>query len=156
MYEKLGANVCPHLKEMAKLFFVQACRGDKREQLAESGKGNVQGQIAIRAPATHRLPQGSDFFFSYATAPGKLAYRPDEEYPCNYFQVLCSALGSFSTKLDLMSMVHYVHQQLQGDKDYIIKHAGEETHHCPHISSSLRGPIFFFDSAKSRFLRSFC
>ena len=53
-------------------------------------------------------------------------------------------------------MVHYVHQQLQGEKEYLVVHGGEETHHCPHISSSLRGPVFFFDSAKDYFAGIFC
>ena len=163
VYDKLGATNCKLLRETPKLFFVQACRGRQMEAIAESTQ--VAFQVAeglAHQEQPYRLPQGSDFFISYSTAREKYAFRPASHSsdPCKYFKALCGALDAFAPRLDLMNMVLHVHKKLQGSKEYIINTEDPitkqriTTRQCPHVSTSLRGPVFFFDSAKERFARS--
>ena len=158
-YDKLSACVCVHLKGKPKLFFVQACRGKKYGRIADDGST----QVALPS----RLPRESDFFFSYATAPNTMSFRFDpsrpqpegepidashEKYGCVYIKELCKAMNQFAEKLDLMTMVLSVHQKLQAtDMNLFPVHVGLLFRQCPHMTVSLRGPVFFYDKAEDLF-----
>ena len=160
-YSMLGTTACELLKGKPKIFFIQACRGDQAGMLADdSGPKAVPKQ----------LPRESDFLFSYSTAPMTKAYRYDpmtlqpEGKPIDisqhekgdgwnigsfYITELCLALGLFSAKMDLMSMLLFVHQQLQATEKNKFKIGSKSTRQCPHMTLSLRGPVFFNDKAAS-------
>ena len=152
VYDKLGAVNCACLREKPKLFFVQACRGDGIEALA----ANIPMSGSPNIPQAYRLPEGSDFFFSYPTGLKKLSYfpKPPNIGPCFYFEALCGGLDKHAPKLGLMNIILFVHQQLDRKAKYLLEYEGQTTRLCPHVSTSLRGPVFFFDSAKERFARS--
>ena len=166
-YEKLNAIECPILKGKPKLFFVQACRG--------GGYGMISDDSGTRVPPTPQLPRESDFLISYSTAPETKSFRYDPGsthaesgdidmsiedsygYKVGSFYIthLCDAFNSYATKLDLMTMVLSVHQILQATGNNIfsvqVKEKFVQTRQCPHLTTSIRGPIFFFDEAESLF-----
>lgn len=164
VYEKLNAINCPHLKGKPKLFFVQACRG--------SGYGRIaaDGETIVQLPP--QLPRESDFFISYSTAPETKSFRFDPNRPqpegepidtrgeenydgyiigSFYITELCLALKRFSHKLDLMNMVLSVHQELQAADKNLFRLGSKVTRQCPHMTLSLRGPVFFYDDAEALF-----
>ena len=162
-YSTLGTMACELLKGKPKIFFIQACRGDQDGLLAADS-----GPKAVQIPK--QLPRESDFLFSYSTAPMTKAYRFDpmtlqpEGKPIDisqhenydklnigsfYITELCLALGRFSTRMDLMSMLLFVHQQLQATQKKVFKSGSKTMRQCPHMTLSLRGPVFFKDKAAS-------
>lgn len=164
VYEKLNAIKCPHLKGKPKLFFIQACRGAGYGRIADDGDTVVQ-----LPPA---LPRESDFFISYSTAPETKSFRYDPNQPqpegepidttgdehyegyiigSFYITELCLALKRFAHRLDLMSMVLTVHQSLQASDKNLFRLGSRVTRQCPHMTASLRGPVFFYDDAENFF-----
>ena len=161
-YDKLSACVCEHLKGKPKLFFIQACRG--------SGYGRIADDGSTQAPPN--LPRESDFFFSHSTAPETKSFRFDPNRPqpegepidtsidenydgyaigSFYITELCSAMKRFAQKLDLMAMVLSVHQSLQATGKNVFHVGSHTTRQCPHMTVSLRGPVFFYDEAETLF-----
>ena len=59
---ELNGDKCPKLIGKPKLFFIQACRGDK-----------LQNRVA--ADGEQALPNTSDFFFSFAVPQGYKAFH---------------------------------------------------------------------------------
>lgn len=164
-YEKLNAEECSCLRGKPKLFFVQACRGEEEGRIASEGGTTV-------APVKH-LPLESDFLFSYATAPETKAFRYDPNQPLSdgacvdikevinkkegfkygsfYITEMCEALDQYGFVLDLKNIVLYVHQSLQANEKYIFTVKGQTVRMCPHLTTSLRGPVFFYDEAEKLF-----
>ena len=167
-YGKLNAINCPHLRGRPKLFFVQACRGKQYGKIV-ADSGGAQSGIGIKN--ARRLPRESDFLISYSTAeetksfrldPGALhAEGPDiskEEQTDGdlkvgsfYITELCNALTKFSPRLDLVHIMLSVHQTLQGTEKNLFCLDEGDTRQCPHLMTSLRGPVFFFDEAEKKF-----
>ena len=171
VYEKLNAITCPHLRGKPKLFFVQACRG--------GGYGSIAADSGdTKVPPAPQLPRESDFFISYSTAPETKSFRFDPNRPrpeggdvdtsagdavmgykigSFYITELCDALTRYAPKLDLMNMVLSVHQILQATDSNVFAvetRGGKEvkTRQCPHLTTSLRGPVFFYNDAEKNFL----
>lgn len=163
-YENLGADVCKHLKGKPKLFFVQACRGPQHGQIA------ADSSIEVQVPP--RLPRESDFLFSFSTAPHTKSFRFDPNRPAPegepidltgdenyegykigsfYITELCFALHQYGRKVDLMNMVLTVHQMLQAAERHLFHLGSKTTRQCPHMTVSLRGPVFFNDEAENLF-----
>ena len=159
VYENLGTTKCELLKGKPKMFFVQACRGGQF------------GRIAADSSES-RLPHESDFLISYSTAPQTKAFRydPNKAQPEGaqidltgqqsfdrfnvgsfYITEICLAFDNFARKMDLMTMVLFVHQRLQASDKMLFKLGSTTTRQCPHMSVSLRGAVFFFDKAEEIF-----
>ena len=163
VYEKLNACVCTALNGKPKLFFVQACRGEHL--------GKPAGEIKHDSAQIYQLPRESDFFISYSTAPETKSFRVDPDSimmdidsPINitptmqskpgsfYITELCDSLKKYAPCLDLMSIVLSVHQMIQALMDPIELHTSGgkvTTRQCPHLLTSLRGPVFFYSQAST-------
>lgn len=161
-YEKLNCRASPSLYAKPKLFFVQACRGVEKGQ---AGSLRADGD-EDSAP----LPLESDFLFSYATAPETKAFRYDPngpladgqsvditqvvdkkdgfKYGSLYITELCEAIDRYGFTLDLMNIVLSVHQTLQTERKYFFD---GQFRMCPYLTTSLRGPVFFYDRAEELF-----
>ena len=174
-YEKFSPSKdgCPTLEGKPKLFLIQACRGSEHG-MVQFDDDESKNTIAVKP---RHLPRETDFFFAYATAPGKTSYRyvdtsglatvTREEstglpYGSFFISYLCDNLTSYAEKLPLTPIIDLVSQDLAaGEKnEFMIKAKtgdGEKSipvRQSPHITSSLRGPVFFSAKARRRYKRT--
>jgi len=121
-------NPCPSLVDKPKLFFIQACRGDKDDEGAEMDGPEKNSNL---------LPKEADCFFGYATPPGYASWR-SREHGSWYISKLCEVLMDNSTQQDLLSMSTMVTNKVSEaytDKGY---------KQCPAPVSHLRKKVWFF------------
>ena len=144
---KLDATSCRTLANKPKMFFVQACRGSNRSERSRiaSDSGTQQEAVfrssdAVRADSVASalsIPEDADFFFGYASPPGKVSWR-DTEHGSWYVSELCRAFSSHATYADLDTMVTMAHNEVgTGYENGSYKQAPEKT-------SRLRKKVHFF------------
>ena len=149
-YEKLSPlqHGCPKLKGRPKMFFTQACRGKEYGRVTDDG---TMGTGKVFMPPK-RLPRETDFLFAYATAPGNKAYR--NLIGSFFITYLCEYLGDYAHKLPLVPILEAVSQQQtvrEEPYDILTNNGMVTTRQSPNFSSSLRGPVFFFNDARKRY-----
>ena len=129
---ELNGDKCHTLAGKPKLFFIQACRGDK-----------LQKRVTVDGES---LPNTSDFFFSFAVPLGYQAFLNSEKGSW-YITELCRALGEHAVHAPLIEIMHLVHQRVakkcvkfrKGDKD-----ANAIAIQQPELVYRLRKHVFFF------------
>ncbi|XP_046603655.1 caspase-1-like [Neodiprion virginianus] len=103
IWKPFTADVCPTLAGKPKLFFYQACRGDKLDGgvMLMSRTSNTQTDSAV---ASYKIPTHSDFLIAHSSVDGFFSWRNPEEGTW-YIQCLCSVLDQFAETTDLMRML---------------------------------------------------
>ncbi|XP_048872631.1 caspase-9-like [Brienomyrus brachyistius] len=128
----LNGEQCPSLQGKPKLFFIQACGGDKRDTGFEvspeeagpslggldeemdaiptsSSSDSVSASDEIDARTT--LPVPSDILVSYSTYPGYVSWRDKEKGSC-YVETLDQILAEHAATRDLVTMLTMVNNKV--------------------------------------------
>ena len=148
--KKVDANNCPTLGGKPKLFFLQACRGKMKEKSVRVGtdaggqspsstepvKVATDSGIRVATDSDTEIPATADFFFSYATPLGFVAWR-DLDNGSWYIAELCRALCELSTHASLSDIMTQVCHEVG---------RGYEISGCrmsPEVTHRLQKNVFF-------------
>ena len=132
----LGNN-CPTLVGKPKLFFIQACQGDK----LDSGVPVMAGD-ALDAVSYFKIPTHADFLVAYSTLPGFYSWRNTQDGSW-FMQSLIRVVNEYHQHLDLLSMLTIVSFQVA--YNYTSNAATEEFNkkkQVPCITSMLTRRVF--------------
>ncbi|RWS10270.1 caspase-like protein, partial [Dinothrombium tinctorium] len=107
VYQYFKGDKCPSLAGKPKIFFIQACQGDK----LDSGVKLVKYADVADSSAYHKIPTWADFLIVHSTVPGYYAWRNTS---CGswFIQALTSTLREYSHQMDLLSMLTVVNRKV--------------------------------------------
>lgn len=105
IWEPFCADKCPTLAGKPKLFFVNACRGRKKDSgIKIFSRGKIQSDSSPRGPIGFRIPNNADFLMAYSTAEGYYSYR-DINQGTWFIQTLCETLMDHYLTKDLLKIL---------------------------------------------------
>ncbi|XP_035683208.1 caspase-3-like [Branchiostoma floridae] len=117
---------CSSLMSKPKLFFIQACQGDKEQEIAGPYRDAFNSPSLTQASYTTE----ADFLIALATVPGYVAYRGEDG--ADFVNVLARVLKEHGKSQDLMSMMTIVSEELNNKYG-----------NSPFCSTTLRRKLFF-------------
>lgn len=105
------ADKCPSLAGKPKMFFIQACQGDKLDGgVTLSNRTETDGCPA----STYRIPIHADFLIVFSTVPGFYSWRNTTRGSW-FMQALCEELRFFGTERDILTLLTFVCQKVALD-----------------------------------------
>ena len=129
---------CKTLSGKPKLFFIQACRGEKEDRgVLPSDRERDSGGNDQHPSITQTIPQEADFFFGFATPSGSAAYR-SRRHGSWYISELCKVLTDRAYTHNLSGMMKKVN-------DLVSKaYTKEGLKQVPETVDRLRKEVQFF------------
>ncbi|KAI4495786.1 hypothetical protein M0802_008409 [Mischocyttarus mexicanus] len=112
IWSSFTSDKCPSLAGKPKLFFIQACQGDK----LDSGitlKERTETDSSTHG-GTFRIPSHADFLIAYSTIPGFYSWRNTTRGSW-FMQALCIEFKEYGFHHDLLTLLTYVCQRVAID-----------------------------------------
>lgn len=110
LWMPFAADKCPSLAGKPKLFFIQACQGDKLDPGVTLSRTETDGNPSN----SYRIPTHADFLISYSTIPGYFSWRNTSRGSW-FIQALCLELDENSENHDLLTMLTFVSRRVAID-----------------------------------------
>ncbi|XP_023022611.1 caspase-1 [Leptinotarsa decemlineata] len=110
LWSPFTADKCPTLAGKPKMFFMQACQGDKLDSGVNLYKTETDGLICD----TYRIPVQADFLIVYSTVKGYYSWRNTTRGSW-FIQSLCEELKNRVNEYDVMTILTFVSQRVALD-----------------------------------------
>lgn len=107
------ATNCPSLAGKPKLFFIQACQGDRLDGGILLSKTETDGEVEDSA-MSYKIPVHADFLIAYSTIPGYYSWRNTTKGSW-FMQSLCAEFNLHGKKYDLLTLLTFVCQRVALD-----------------------------------------
>ncbi|XP_028030458.1 caspase-1-like [Bombyx mandarina] len=104
------ADKCPTLAGKPKLFFIQACQGDKLDGGITLSNTETDGSSS----SSYRIPIHADFLIVFSTVPGYYSWRNTTRGSW-FMQSLCEELRNYGTQRDILTLLTFVCQRVALD-----------------------------------------
>ena len=135
---KMNGKACPTLAGKPKMFFMQTCRGKKKDRVTTDSDETEQDPFFCRVAtdSDEKIPIESDFFFGYATPLNYVSFR-DMDNGSWYVTELCRVLCKYSTRATLEDM----HTRVNNEVSSRYEHDGNKQ--IPQVRTNLRKAVYF-------------
>ncbi|XP_043248951.1 caspase-like [Colletes gigas] len=111
IWSHFTSDKCPTLAGKPKLFFIQACQGDRLDAgVSMKDRTETDGQSV----SSFRIPTHADFLIAYSTIPGYYSWR-NTTHGSWFMQALCVELRENGTRYDLLTLLTFVCQRVAID-----------------------------------------
>ncbi|XP_059054220.1 caspase-1-like [Achroia grisella] len=104
------ADRCPTLAGKPKLFFIQACQGDRLDGGITLSSTETDGSSSTQ----YRIPVHADFLIAFSTVPGYFSWRNTTRGSW-FMQALCEELRFYGTERDILQLLTFVNQKVALD-----------------------------------------
>jgi caspase-like apoptosis-related cysteine protease len=105
------ADRCPSLAGKPKLFFIQACQGDR---LDAGVSMRATTETDANSSISYSIPVHADFLIAYSTIPGFYSWRNTTKGSW-FMQSLCAELDENGKRYDLLTLLTFVSQRVAYD-----------------------------------------
>ncbi|XP_071442442.1 caspase-1-like [Hetaerina americana] len=105
LWTPFTADKCATLAGKPKLFFIQACQGDRFDS------GVILRRTEVDGLSQYSIPSHADFLIAYSTIPGFFSWRNATKGSW-FIQALCEELRESGDKLDILTLLTFVNQRV--------------------------------------------
>ncbi|CAB3234517.1 unnamed protein product [Arctia plantaginis] len=110
LWSHFTADKCPSLAGKPKIFFIQACQGDKLDPGITLNRTETDGLSS----SSYKIPIHADFLIVFSTVPGYYSWRNTTRGSW-FMQALCDELRHSGTKRDILTLLTFVSQRVALD-----------------------------------------
>ncbi|XP_015589999.1 caspase-1 isoform X2 [Cephus cinctus] len=138
IWKPFTADNCPTLAGKPKLFFFQACRGDKLDAGVTLKPRTLSATETDGGVASYKIPTHADFLIAHSSADGFYSWRNPAEGTW-YVQSLCDVLDTYSSTTDLLKMLTITARKVATEyRSYNdLNPAGDDQRQVPSLTSML-------------------
>lgn len=138
IFAPFRGDVCQTLLGKPKLFFIQACRGDRLD-----GGVTVVADTTDAVSRVYKIPSQADFLTCYSTVAGYYSWRNTVQGSW-FIQALCTVLKKHAHDMDLLSMMTIVCRHVAYDFESCVPndHRMDRKKQVPTIVSTLTRQVF--------------
>lgn len=144
LYEPFYGDKCPSLIGKPKLFFIQACRGDKISNAVRYSARDSVDSFTNAEPVTYSIPTMADLLVMYSTYEGHYSWRNPDNGSW-FVQALCVELDLNGKTDNLLTTLTAVTRRVAYDFESNVP--GNERMHAkkqmPSIVSMLTKIMYF-------------